>query len=81
MTYSCGDKVRQMKKKTFRGHNNSGFACQVGFSPNGQFLASGDGKGQLHFFDFKSTKVITSLIICSHVLFHHLLIIITSPYP
>jgi pre-mRNA-processing factor 17 len=56
VTYQCGDRVRQIKKKTFRGHNNSGYACQIGFSPNGQFLASGDGQGKLHFWDFKSTK-------------------------
>jgi pre-mRNA-processing factor 17 len=24
VVYSCGDKVRQLKKKTFTGHNNSG---------------------------------------------------------
>jgi WD40 repeat protein len=62
VTYQCGEKLRQMKKKTFRGHNNSGYACQIGFSPNGKFLVSGDGFGKLHFWDFKTTRVI---IICS----------------
>mmetsp|Transcript_21910 Transcript_21910/g.36681 ORF Transcript_21910/g.36681 Transcript_21910/m.36681 type:complete len:525 (+) Transcript_21910:56-1630(+) len=56
VVYTCGEKVRPLKKKTFRGHNNSGYACQIGFSPNGRFLASGDGLGQLHFWDWKSTK-------------------------
>ena len=32
------------------------YACQIGFSPNGQFLMSGDGFGQLHFWDWKSCK-------------------------
>lgn len=45
-----------MRKKTFVGHNNSGYACQIGFSPNGKFVMSGDGHGQLHFWDWKTTK-------------------------
>ena len=57
VTYTCGEKVSHQKKKTFRGHNNSGYACQVSFSPNGQFLCSGDGAGKLHFWDWKTTKV------------------------
>jgi len=56
VVYSCGEKVRQLRKKTFTGHNNSGYACQVGFSPNGRFIMSGDGLGQLHFWDWKTTK-------------------------
>ncbi|KAJ1413180.1 WD40-repeat-containing domain protein [Ochromonadaceae sp. CCMP2298] len=56
LTYTCGDKVRQQKKKTYTGHNNTGYACQIGFSPNGQFMCSGDGKGEVHFWDWKSTK-------------------------
>lgn len=56
VVYSCGEKVRQMQKKTFTGHNNTGYACQIGFSPNGKFLVSGDGQGQVHFWDWKTTK-------------------------
>jgi pre-mRNA-processing factor 17 len=58
VVYSCGDKIRQLKKKTFKGHNNSGYACQIGFSANGQFLISGDGHGKLHFWDWKTGKAI-----------------------
>ena len=58
VVYACGDKVKQLKKKTFTGHNNSGYACKVGFSPNGKFLVSGDGLGKLHVWDWKTTKVI-----------------------
>lgn len=57
VTYNCGEKVNQIKKKTFRGHNNAGFACQVAVSPNGRFVASGDGFGKLHFWDWKTCKV------------------------
>ena len=56
VVYSCGEKVRQLKKKVFKGHNNSGYACQIGFSPNGQFIMSGDGLGKLHVWDWKSGK-------------------------
>merc|ERR1711991_26067 len=56
VTYSCNDKVKEIKKKIFSGHNNSGYACKPGFSPNGQFLISGDGTGKLHCWDWKTTK-------------------------
>lgn len=56
VTYQV-DGVKQMRKKTFRGHNNSGYACQVGFSSNGKYIVSGDGQGKLNFWDWKSGKV------------------------
>ena len=56
VVYTCGEKVKQLKKKIFTGHNNSGYACQIGFSPNGKFLVSGDGLGKLHVWDWKTTK-------------------------
>lgn len=56
VTYSCGEKVKHLKNKDFRGHVNAGYACQMGFSPNGQFLVSGDAQGKLHVWDWKSTK-------------------------
>ena len=56
VVYSCGEKVRQMHKKIFTGHNNTGYACQIGFSPNGKFMVSGDGHGQAHFWDWKTGK-------------------------
>lgn len=56
VTYTCGEKVKLMRKKVFRGHVNSGYACQVGFSPNGQFVISGDGQGKLNIWDWRTTK-------------------------
>jgi pre-mRNA-processing factor 17 len=57
-TYSCADgRVKATKKKQFTGHINSGYGCQLGFSPNGQFLISGDGQGKLNVWDWGSTKV------------------------
>jgi pre-mRNA-processing factor 17 len=56
VVYSCGDKVRQITKKTFVGHNNSGYACKIDFSPIGKYVVSGDGLGQVYFWDWKTTK-------------------------
>lgn len=56
VVYACGDRVKQLRKKVFRGHSNSGFACQIGFSSNGKFIMSGDGQGKLHVWDWKTTK-------------------------
>ena len=56
VVYQCGEKVKQLRKKLFKGHNNSGYACQVGFSPNMKFLISGDGQGKLNVWDWKTTK-------------------------
>jgi pre-mRNA-processing factor 17 len=52
--YNCQENVKAMRKRVFRGHNNSGYACQIDFSPNGKYMISGDGFGKLHFWDWKS---------------------------
>ena len=49
------------RKKAFRGHTTAGFACQVGFSPDGRFLSSGDSQGDLVFWDWKSGKQLKRL--------------------
>ena len=36
----------------------AGFACQVGVSSDMQFVISGDGTGNLWFWDWKRTKVL-----------------------
>jgi pre-mRNA-processing factor 17 len=56
VVYQCGEKVKQLRKKLFKGHANAGYACQVGFSPNMKFLISGDGQGKLNVWDWKTTK-------------------------
>ncbi|KAJ1450191.1 WD40-repeat-containing domain protein [Pelagophyceae sp. CCMP2097] len=57
ITYQAKGAMKQMRKKNFKGHLSSGFACGLSFSPNGRFLASGDGEGRLFTWDFKSTRV------------------------
>ncbi|KAI9991896.1 hypothetical protein PInf_017307 [Phytophthora infestans] len=59
--YTARDKFKMNRKKTFRGHQNAGYACQIGFSPNGQFVMSGDGQGKLAFWDWKTSKMLQKL--------------------
>lgn len=40
-TFACSDSVKPLRKRTFRGHNNSGYACQISFSPDGKYIMSG----------------------------------------
>lgn len=49
LVYGATDKFRQNRKKSFRGHNNAGTAIDLAFSPDGQFLASGDTAGFVVF--------------------------------
>ena len=60
VTYAVGDRIGRAQKKTFKGHVGAGFACVPGFSPDGQFLASGDGDGTLWFWDWKTTRILKS---------------------
>ena len=41
-----------------KGDLNAGYTCQIGFSPNGRYITSGDGEGRLFFWDWKSTKIL-----------------------
>jgi pre-mRNA-processing factor 17 len=59
--YSTKDKFRCNRKKVFKGHSNAGYACQLGFSPDGRFVASGDGDGKLFFWDWKTCRIFKSL--------------------
>lgn len=54
--YGARDKYKISRKKVFRGHSTAGYACQIGFSPNGQYIMSGDAGGMLSFWDWKTTK-------------------------
>lgn len=52
------DSLRQNRKKVFKGHTVSGFACEVGFSPDGQFVSSGDGEGNLVVWSWKGGRLL-----------------------
>ena len=76
VTYSARDRFRANTKKTFRGHNNAGYAPQVSFSPDGQYVLSGDGEGRAFVWDFKTTKYVKNLRahegVCSGAVWHPL---------
>lgn len=56
LIYDCKGNFKQNKKKVFQGHKNQGFACGIKFSPDGQFLASGDAEGKMWFWNWKTNK-------------------------
>ncbi|KAF2814960.1 WD40 repeat-like protein [Mytilinidion resinicola] len=57
VVYAASDRFRQNRKKSFRGHNVSGYAPDVAISPDGQFVASGDSGGYVCFWDWKTCKM------------------------
>eukprot|EP01132_Coremiostelium_polycephalum_P010667 gene10667-13065_t len=61
LIYSTRDKFRMNKKKRFIGHTVAGYACQLGFSPDGKYVISGDSTGKAYFWDWKSSKVYKTL--------------------
>lgn len=42
VTYLTKDRFKQNRKKTFKGHNTAGYACQVNFSPDAKYVMSGE---------------------------------------
>uniref|UniRef100_A0A7S2TJD6 Pre-mRNA-processing factor 17 n=1 Tax=Lotharella oceanica TaxID=641309 RepID=A0A7S2TJD6_9EUKA len=59
--YTCGNRFKENMRKVFRGHLNAGYACQLGFSPDGRFVLSGDGRGRAVFWDWKTSRVFKKL--------------------
>ncbi|OCK82527.1 WD40 repeat-like protein [Lepidopterella palustris CBS 459.81] len=57
VVYATTDRFRQNRKKSFRGHNVSGYAPDVAISPDGQFVSSGDSGGYVCFWDWKTCKM------------------------
>jgi pre-mRNA-processing factor 17 len=55
--FQSGNRFSLQKKKKFSGHIVSGYACEMAFSPDGQYLVSGDGTGSLFFWDWKKHKI------------------------
>ena len=55
--YNVGEKIRQNRKKDFRGHNNAGYAIDIGVSPDGGIVCSGDSAGFVCFWDWKTCKM------------------------
>ncbi|THH12140.1 hypothetical protein EW145_g163 [Phellinidium pouzarii] len=51
------DNFRQNRKKRFAGHSVAGYACQIGFSPDGKWVSSGDSSGDVVFWDWKTGRI------------------------
>lgn len=58
VVFQAGNKFAMQKKKKFSGHIVSGYACEMAISPDGQFMVSGDGKGNLFFWDWKRHQIL-----------------------
>ena len=65
------DNFRQNRKKRFAGHSVAGYACQVGFSPDGKWVSSGDSEGNIVFWDWKTGKIKSRLKAHSKVVITH----------
>lgn len=67
----AADSFRQNRKKIFKGHSVAGYACQVNFSPDGKFISSGDGDGNLVFWDWKSGRLLKRIRAHKEVVITH----------
>ncbi|KAI9682039.1 MAG: hypothetical protein M1817_000093 [Caeruleum heppii] len=57
VVYASSEKFRQNRKKSFRGHNNAGYAIEVSISPDGNMVMSGDSAGWCCVWDWKTCKM------------------------
>lgn len=76
VVYQGRDRFSLQKKKKFSGHLVSGYACDIAFSPDGQFICSGDGNGKLFFWDWKRSRLVRFDIIIFFVESFYILIFI-----
>jgi pre-mRNA-processing factor 17 len=58
--YECSDTVKY-EARHFIGHNLAGYACKPSFSPDGQYVMSGDGYGGLSFWNWRTSKLVKSM--------------------
>ena len=70
LVYST-DNFRQARNKRFAGHSIAGYACQVGFSPDGKWISSGDGEGNVVFWEWKTGRIKSRLKAHSKVVITH----------
>ena len=54
VVYDCKNGFKLNKKKKFVGHVNAGYACGLDFSPDGQFVCSGDTDGKIWFWSWRN---------------------------
>ncbi|CAK7901624.1 pre-mRNA-processing factor 17 [[Candida] anglica] len=51
-------KFKFSSKKVFQGHNVAGYGIDVGFSADGKYIYSGDSRGFIYCWDWKSCRVV-----------------------
>lgn len=73
-TFTCQNRFKLDTKKVFKGHMVAGYACVPDFSCDMKMVISGDADGRIFFWDWSSTKIITSFKahdnVCICVLWH-----------
>lgn len=62
LTWKVAGSIKAHSKQ-FIGHQVSGYACQVSCSSDGAYVVSGDGDGQVFFWDWKTQKMIKKMSI------------------
>lgn len=58
LVYSAGEKIKLQRRKLFKGHGCAGYGIEVGFSPDGKYLTSGDAGGHAVFWDWKTSQMV-----------------------
>lgn len=71
LVYSADGNFRQNKKKRFAGHTVAGYACAINFSPDGKYISSGTGGGDVVFWDWKTGKIMKRLHAHQQVVIDH----------
>eukprot|EP01022_Parablepharisma_sp_SALTPOND_P008056 TRINITY_DN135128_c2_g1_i1.p2 TRINITY_DN135128_c2_g1~~TRINITY_DN135128_c2_g1_i1.p2 ORF type:complete len:559 (-),score=62.19 TRINITY_DN135128_c2_g1_i1:2638-4215(-) len=74
LVYEVKGTFRMNRKKKFTGHQNAGYAVNLGFSPDGKFLVSGDVGGKMWFWDWKTGRTYKTMsahdAVCIDVQWH-----------
>lgn len=60
-SYSMNPKYRRKMGHTFKGHTTAGYGIHFDFSPDGRYVVSGDAKGRVFIWDWKTTKLLKTL--------------------
>ncbi|KAF4101802.1 WD repeat-containing protein 25 [Onychostoma macrolepis] len=59
--FSAQRPYRINKRRRYEGHKVEGFAVHCGFSADGSVLVSGSSTGSVHFYDFQSSRILSTL--------------------
>ncbi|CAH1799522.1 unnamed protein product [Owenia fusiformis] len=72
--FNALDRMKNMRKKVFKGHMVAGYACSPDFAPDMSYVISGDADGKVYVWDWKTTKLYSKFKahddVCIAVLWH-----------